>query len=613
MADKQTLVFDCEVYRNYFLLAVRNVDNGKTKTWELFPGSDPWPVAEVLGVLRKYRLVSFNGMRFDMPLITLACHDEPCEVMKAACDAIIVENLKHWDDEFKRRFPCASYNRDSFDHIDLIEVAPGQASLKLYGGRMHSRRLQDLPIDPAAEITPAQRDQLRAYCLNDLQTTIDLFNTLKPQIELREHMSEQYGIDLRSKSDAQIAEAVIRSRVQERTGRKVQQNEVLPGTRFAYRKPEWIAFETDAMKEALSVVMESEFRVAYNGALEMPERLEKTNIIVGRSCYHMGIGGLHSTEECAGHAADGCLIVDRDVASYYPSIILRCELAPENMGATFLSVYRGLVEERLAAKHAGEKVKADSLKIVLNGSFGKFGSPYSILYSPRLLIQTTITGQLALLMLIESLEQAGIGVVSANTDGIVIKCPADRQGDMARIVWLWELVTGFVTEDTHYSAIYSRDVNNYVAIKKGGGVKLKGVFAPTGLAKNATNAVCIKAVVDRIERGVPVDQTIRACSDIREFLSVKRVAGGGVVGAKRLAGKKFDGFDNPQYLGKVVRWYYSVQSVGPIYYATNGNKVGRSDGAMPCMTLPDTLPSDIDYDWYINEARAILAGIGFKE
>ena len=58
---------------------------------------------------------------------------------------------------------------------------------------------------------------------------------------------------------------------------------------------------------------------------------------------------------------------------------------------------------------------------MLNGTFGKTGSPYSVLFAPEMMIQTTITGQLALLMLIEHLETASISVISANTDGIVIQ------------------------------------------------------------------------------------------------------------------------------------------------------------------------------------------------
>lgn len=60
-------------------------------------------------------------------------------------------------------------------------------------------------------------------------------------------------------------------------------------------------------------------------------------------------------------------------------------------------------------------------KIQINGTFGKTGSPYSVLFAPTMLIQTTITGQLSLLMLIEWHEIYGIPVISANTDGVVIK------------------------------------------------------------------------------------------------------------------------------------------------------------------------------------------------
>ncbi|KKS65278.1 MAG: hypothetical protein UV34_C0020G0001, partial [Parcubacteria group bacterium GW2011_GWB1_42_6] len=43
------------------------------------------------------------------------------------------------------------------------------------------------------------------------------------------------------------------------------------------------------------------------------------------------------------------------------------------------------------------------------------------------MIQVTITGQLALLMLIERLELCGVPVISANTDGLVVECPRDRR------------------------------------------------------------------------------------------------------------------------------------------------------------------------------------------
>jgi hypothetical protein len=67
----------------------------------------------------------------------------------------------------------------------------------------------------------------------------------------------------------------------------------------------------------------------------------------------------------------------------------------------------------------------------------------------------------------------------------------------------------------------------------------------------------------------------------------------------------------PEYLGKVIRWYYGANSPGPIVYNTNGNQVSLSYGAQPCMTLPDEFPADIDYAWYINNCNRILKDIGY--
>ena len=55
-----------------------------------------------------------------------------------------------------------------------------------------------------------------------------------------------------------------------------------------------------------------------------------------------------------------------------------------------------------------KEVIANGGKIVLNGTFGKLFSLFSIFFSPQQGISTTVGGQLSLLMLIERLEIAGI-------------------------------------------------------------------------------------------------------------------------------------------------------------------------------------------------------------
>ncbi len=590
-----TEIFDIEVYINYFLIAFRNVDTDEVTTFEQYPG-----VTLDRAALRKHmltrRLVSFNGKRFDAPLAALALTGASCEDLKRAANAIINRNLQPW--QFENEFPC-SIPAD-WDHIDLFDVAPGIASLKIYAGRLHSERLQDLPIEHDAEIDPEQRQVLRDYCvIGDTVATKDLWVKLQPQIDLRIKMTKEYGIDLRSKSDAQIAEAVIRAQVQKLVTRKIERPIIKPGAEYRYRPPMFLSFESEQLRAALRTITETPLYVGDSGAMLMPKVISELNISIGSSVYQMGIGGLHSTESKVAHHADkDTLLVDRDVTSYYPAIILGCGLYPSHLGDSFLRVYHRLVKKRLDAKHAGDKVTADSLKITINGAFGKLGSKWSALYSPDLLIQVTITGQLSLLMLIEMLECEGIAVVSANTDGVVIKCPLALKSRMDAVVLTWEMLTGFETEETQYLALYSRDVNNYIAIKPDGNAKLKGVYAPAGLQKNPTNEICAEAARRFLTNGTPVGETIRRCSDIRKFVTIRQVKGGGVDA-------------QGHYLGRAVRWYYAKGAHPALTYKVNGYKIARSEGAKPLMQLPSSVPDDLDHDWYIREAESILSDVGF--
>jgi DNA polymerase elongation subunit (family B) len=177
--------------------------------------------------------------------------------------------------------------------------------------------------------------------------------------------------------------------------------------------------------------------------------------------------------------------------------MLNMGMYPTSMGPHFLTAYRNILIERLAAKDAGLKVKDAILKICLNGTFGKTSSKYSTLYNPSMTIHTTLTGQLCILMLIEALEANGVPVVSANTDGIVVKALRSQEALQRTIVREWEKTVNLETEETDYSSIHSRDVNSYIAIKTDGKVKTKGAFAKAGLAKNPQSEICVTAAGPR--------------------------------------------------------------------------------------------------------------------
>ena len=407
------IILDTECYSDYFLIMFKDTETSKIRYFELFPGK-ALNAAAIHDIMEWNTTVSFNGLGYDLPLIVAALEGWDNAHLKKFSDSIIKSNKPSWS-------VCKNNNirtpLDKWDHIDLIAVAPGIASLKLYGARLGAPRIQDLPIDPDDSIEPDKREELRTYCINDLDTTELLYNDLLPQIQLRYAMNEMYGVDLRSKSDPQAAETIIKLEMEKKTGRKYRPIKLKDGTTIRYQNPKIVSFQDPELNQIFKLLLEHEFELNSNGSIKLPKWLKDTKIKIGNTQYNMGIGGLHSCEKAQlVEAKDNEIIIMQDVQSYYPNILLGQRLAPNSMGNEFVKLYQSIVTKRLKAKAEGDKVGADSGKLAVNGSFGKLSSKYSILYAPELLLQITLTGQLCLLMLISNLESAGISVVSGNTD-----------------------------------------------------------------------------------------------------------------------------------------------------------------------------------------------------
>lgn len=630
MPAGSVFVFDVETYVNFFYVAFKSLDNGKFVAFERSPDHDFNPT-KLLWMLWRFCIVGFNSRNYDLPMIELAARGADCKKLKEASDFIIKSGPNYGTEKvtpfaFEKKY---GVQIGRYNHIDLIEVAPLQGSLKLYAGRLHCERMQDLPFPEDHILTQEDAEIVRPYCCNDLSNTELLFNELAPELKLRAEMSEEYGVDLRSKSDAQVAEAVINSELQKVLGYYPKKPTLSADTVLVYDVPDFVCYQTTQLREMLEVVRNARFYLDGLGSPIMPPELEKLKVTIGGSTYKLGMGGLHSTEKKMAHyATDEIILADNDVESFYPRTILNQRLCPPHLGEAFLTVYEKIVNTRIHAKAEAAKAKkagdraaakkwktvADSLKITINGSFGKLGNKYSTLYAPQLMLQVTITGQLVLLMLIEALEQIGIEVISGNTDGIISKYHKSRHDEVRALIAAWEEWTGYKTEETRYKAVFSRDVNSYVAIKEDGGdpearfideqlgAKTKGAYCERGsalnsiLSKNPETLICSDAVVRFLVDGTPVEKTIKECRDFRRFVAVKNVRGGGE--------------KNGRYLGKVVRWYYPKNEAGYIAYVSSGNKVGKTDGARPVMDLPTEFPDDINYDWYINEAVEMLYDCG---
>ncbi len=656
--SRPTAAFDIEIYPDYFEVGFKTVEGRKLRQFEMFDGH-PLDVDAILRIVASYTLIGFNSIDFDCPVMFYVLKllregktiQESITAGKWLSDKIIAGRLRSWQVYKELDFQPPAW----LDHIDLMEPVPGvQIGLKLYAARLHSKLIQDLPYAPNENVFGWPEDR-RAKILSyndrtDLDATIELWlDATKPDdniIETRVNISKEFGIDVRSKSDAQIAEATIKREVCKLKGvSNIYKSEIVQGTVFRYQPPAFLHFKTDLMRQVYQTVVNAKYVVNENGGIDMPPEIKDLKVAIGKSVYRMGIGGLHSSEKSqAIRCLPGEELIDIDGTSFYPYWILLCALFPPNMGEDFQKVYRRFYDLRVAAKKAGNKSIAQTYKIILNGAYGKLGSWYSVLYAPNLMIQVTLTGQLALLMMIESMELAGISVVSANTDGIVTHVKPGQKLPLSFVVNEWVERIGMDVEYTHYRALFSRDVNSYVAVKPDGKVKVKGAMAKSDTQHNPSNEIVKQAVIDFLSKGVPVAETILKCRDVRQFLTVQRVTGGAQIPTEQKwvddwvqvldrhwvrqahidAGKDY--YKSPvkrvsrpapvlvttqaQYLGKVVRWIRSTKSKTAIHYVKNGNKVPGSDNAYPLMELPDEFPDHIDYAYYIQEAYNALLDLG---
>jgi hypothetical protein len=342
--------YDTECYPNYWLLKL-HTEHEQTYTFELRAGQVFTVVdrQRIYTLFQLFTVVSFNGINYDVPMIGGALLGYDPTQLKTLNDRIIVGGEKHWE---------LGIDWKPDDHIDIMEVAPATGSQKMYAGRIHSKRMQDLPYDPSTVLTEEQIVEVSAYCSNDLQVLRELYTALIPQIEQRIGLSARYGIDLRSKSDAQLAEAVIKHRCEQAVGRRLYKPEIDWNLKFKYRAPAYIGFSMPQLQRALQLATEATFRLGPNGAVEMPPELNDLAIKIGNSVYRMGIGGLHSSEKQAVHIADDEYeLISPDVASYYPSLIINSGKYPPALGETFLSEYSKIKKDRLIAKQESSKIK----------------------------------------------------------------------------------------------------------------------------------------------------------------------------------------------------------------------------------------------------------------
>lgn len=476
-------------------------------------------------------------------------------------------------------------------------------------------------------------NEMADYNDNDVYIVAELIRMNQEEVLLRYRISEEYKVDVYSASRSTIADKVIVKLYSKFTGlhpkafidtktirRKILVSEILSDK---------IAFSTPELNDILSGIRSLTLKGEKG-------EFDREFTFMGTS-YTIATGGLHSNEIPAVYIENSdSIIVDRDVASYYPNMIRSLKVCQKHLiPKAWFRIADTIVDERLEHKHLAKDKSLDvmerdkhataaaCLKIVANaGIFGKMGSEKSFLCDKKAMYQVTINGQLFLLMLIEKLELAGIHVISANTDGIVTIVPRELEQTADDICHWWEKHLGLELEFTYYTKYVTEGVNSYLTVKRGGSSKFKGRMNPKmfleDLSKGYNSPIVAKCVTEYFINGTPVMETLRNAKSILDFCRTQNVNHKYRLEFTHVV----DGKIRTDVVQRNTRFYISstggtlmkVESMG--WNEHNEEQVKKSSlcagqRVSICNTVDDTDISElnVNYLYYYNEAMAIIEPI----
>jgi hypothetical protein len=627
------LIYDIETMQEMFLVGVYDPHTELYFEFEVSSErNDLDGFMRFLDAVYDYHWVGYNNLRFDSQVLEwiIRNHQDWHELSSLEiCSKIAQKAADVIHDANYEVLPEYAEDKLSLKQIDLFKInhydnKNRRVSLKRLEFEMDLENIEEMPVHHTKiNMTDDERQLTRDYCKNDILATYKFYKITigdcehplykgNNQIELRLDIQEEFGIPCLNYSDSKIGDEMIKKYYCQEKGIDYKE---LPKKGF-FRKEiklkncvaPYIKFDTKQLQDFLKMIK--------NTTLGLQDDFKETINFYGNA-YTFAKGGLHTENSAKIFEADEeHLIIDWDVSSYYPAIIINNGRYPQHLGKEFLRGYVQMFNKRLELKPLAKKDKkirgiVGALKLAVNSVYGKSSDMLSWIYDRQLTMFTTITGELSLLMLIEQYESNGISVISANTDGVTVRIRKDLVDKMHEINAWWSEITQYELERTDYQKIIFSTVNDYLAIKTDQDVKKKGDFLTDfELHKNKSARVVPIALEQYFVNNISIDDTIRSHNNVYDFcLRQKASKDFHYEGIAKGTGEK-------TIYNKLIRYYVSktgekLLKVKNESCDTNAADISQVEAGEWVMHVCNHLQSDhpldnINYDYYIERANRIV-------
>lgn len=623
---KIVYVYDIEVFQNIFHCSVKNTETNNIYKFEIserknqlrelvkfFKQVDKYITwgdyyTTNINIPANVIFCGYNNLHYDNPIINYIIEYED-KLMQynipTICSSIFnlsktittssednIDAWKHW--KYQIWF-------DTFDILTMLYSNKLRVGLKEIQVTMQYPNVQEFVCDWTKPLPLEDFDSMIDYNINDIESTSELLNRCKKDVDLRIAIEDEYGVRVLSKDGVNIGMKILTQKYLEKTGLTWWDIKDL-------RSPMSVIPLKDVILPFIkydSPILQRILEDMKNQIVSPGRKGYENKFVFNNLRYSVGVGGIHSVNSPEIIIPrDDEMLIDIDVASLYPSMLIEYEFYPKHLGKEFLEVYKQIKDERIEAKHNGDKVKNETLKLALNGLSGNLQNEHNFCYSPEAAMKIRINGQLLLLMLAEKLTQIGCRIVQANTDGLFVLLKKDVYSKVNSICREWEQLTKLTLEEDRFKAMYQYAINDYFAITEDNKVKEKGMFiTAVKLGKGLTPKIIPKAVISFFKDGIPVEDTIKNCTDIKDFLMSEKTGKQWHVeymNEERQRTNRFYASTNGGYLWK---WKYSNDSDAKSYQ----NMLTAS--GVTLLNKFDDKPIEerkINYRYYIMEAYKII-------
>jgi hypothetical protein len=623
---KIVYVYDIEVFQNIFHCSVKNTETNNIYKFEIserknqlrelvkfFKQVDKYITwgdyyTTNINIPANVIFCGYNNLHYDNPIINYIIEYED-KLMQynipTICSSIFnlsktittssednIDAWKHW--KYQIWF-------DTFDILTMLYSNKLRVGLKEIQVTMQYPNVQEFVCDWTKLLPLEDFDSMIDYNINDIESTSELLKRCKKDVDLRIAIEDEYGVKVLSKDGVNIGMKILTQKYLEKTGLTWQDIKDL-------RSPMSVIPLKDVILPFIkydSPILQRVLDDMKNQIVSPGRKGYENKFVFNNLRYSVGVGGIHSVNSPEIIIPrDDEMLIDIDVASLYPSMLIEYEFYPKHLGKEFLEVYKQIKDERIEAKHNGDKVKNETLKLALNGLSGNLQNEHNFCYSPFAVMQIRINGQLLLLMLAEKLTQIGCRIVQANTDGLFVLLKKDVYSKVNSICREWEQLTKLTLEEDRFKAMYQYAINDYFAITEDNKVKEKGMFITTvKLGKGLTPKIIPKAVISFFKDGISVEDTIKNCTDIRDFLMSEKTGKQWHVEYMNEEQQRTNRFYASTNGGYLWKWKYSNDSDAKSYQ----NMLTAS--GVTLLNKFDDKPIEerkINYRYYIMEAYKII-------